>query len=272
MRITSKNLDETVELNLKIERQVEEHIAYINKRLIKWRSLPLEEQAYEILKEYNLIELPIPDENWGGAIRKFSSGITVPVINTAQPRLYQYFIYWHEIYHLTEHEEMDSHSEDYEITIEFDLNERKADYFASQMIFGRHDLYDYFLSLRHDDFLVNVAHCMKSFKAPYKAVLIQLYQIAKKSRNDPLQEKIRLYFDKHLSTDEWAAIFQDYALDDSLMKPSLIINLHPIMVAIREQIEAHPDVELYRENLRVVEKWAGKYSTVQKELKEHLNG
>lgn len=65
MRITSNNLDETVELNLKIERQVEEHIAYINKRLIKWRSLPLEEQAYEILKEYNLIELPIPDENWG---------------------------------------------------------------------------------------------------------------------------------------------------------------------------------------------------------------
>lgn len=76
---------------------------------------------------------------------------------------------------------MGSHLEDYEITIEFDLNERKADYFASQMIFGRHDLYDYYLSLRHDDFLVNAAHCMKSFKAPYKAVLIQLYQIAKKT-------------------------------------------------------------------------------------------
>ncbi|MEK4518096.1 hypothetical protein NSS64_22645 [Paenibacillus sp. FSL H8-0122] len=272
MRITSKNLDETVELNLKIERQVEEHIAYIDKRLIKWRSLPLEEQAYEILKEYNLIELPIPDENWGGAIRKFSSGLTVPVINTAQPRLYQYFIYWHEIYHLTEHEEMGSHLEDYEITIEFDLNERKADYFASQMIFGRHDLYDYYLSLRHDDFLVNAAHCMKSFKAPYKAVLIQLYQIAKKNRNESLQQQIRLYFDKHWSMEEWSAIFHEYALDDSLMKPSLIINLNPIIVAIREQIEAHPDVELYQENLRVVEKWAGKYSAVQKELKEHLNG
>lgn len=72
--------------------------------------------------------------------------------------------------------------------------------------------------------------------------------------------------------EEWSAIFHEYALDDSLMKPSLIINLNPITVAIREQIEAHPDVELYQENLRVVEKWAGKYSAVQKELKEHWNG
>ncbi|WNS41101.1 ImmA/IrrE family metallo-endopeptidase [Paenibacillus sp. MMS20-IR301] len=272
MRITSENLDETVELNLKIERQVEEHIAYIEKRLIKWRSLPLEERAYEILKEYNLIEIPIPDENWGGAIRKFANGIAVPIINTAQPRLYQYFIYWHEIYHLTEHEEMDSHPEDYEISTEFDLNERKADYFASQMIFGRHDLYEYYLSHKHNDFLVNVAHCMKSFKAPYKAVLIQLYQIAKKNQNSQLQEQIRLYFDKHLSAAEWSAIFHEYALDDSLIKPSLVANLSPIVVAIKEQIEAHPDVELYQDNWRVVEKWARKYSDVQKELKEHWNG
>lgn len=272
MRITSENLDETIALNAKIEKQVEEHIAYIEKRLIKWRSLPIEEQALEILKEHNLIEIPIPDENWGGAIRKFNNGKMVPIINTAQSRLYQYFIYWHEIYHLTENDEMMQHGEDYEISTEFDLNERRADYFASQMIFGRHDLYDYFQSQKDDEFLVRIAHCMKSFKAPYKAVLIQLYQIAKKNNNDQLQEQIKLYFDKHWSIQEWSTFFQQHMLDDSLIKPSLITNLNSIKQAIQQEIKQHPDVELYQDNIKVVEQWEVKYKGIQKELKERLNG
>jgi Zn-dependent peptidase ImmA (M78 family) len=123
MRITSANLDETISM-------------------IKWRSLPIEEQALEILKEHDLIEIPIPDENWGGAIRKFHNEKRLPIINTAQPRLYQYFIYWHEIYHLTEHEEKIIHNQNYEILTDFNLSERKADYFASQMIFRYQDLYE----------------------------------------------------------------------------------------------------------------------------------
>lgn len=272
MRITSANLDETIELNEKIEKQVEKHIAYIEKRLIKWRSLPIEEQALEILRGHNLIEIPIPDKNWGGAIRKFSNGRMVPIINTAQSRLYQYFIYWHEIYHLTENDEMMQHGEDYEISTEFDLNERKADYFASQMIFGHHDLYDYFQSQKDNDFFVRIAHCMKSFKAPYKAVLIQLYQIAKNNNNDHLQQQIKLYFDKHWSYQEWSTIFQENLLDDSLIKPSLITNLNAIKQAIQQEIKRHPDVELYQDNLKMVEQWEAKYKQVQKELKEQLNG
>jgi Zn-dependent peptidase ImmA (M78 family) len=272
VRITSVNLDETIDLNTQIERQVDEHIAYIEKRLIKWRSLPIEEQAFEILKEHNLIEIAIPDNNWGGAIRKFRNGKMIPIINTAQPRLYQYFIYWHEIYHLTENDEMMRHGEDYEISTEFDLNERRADYFASQMIFGRHDLYDYYHSQKHDDFLVKIAHCMKSFKAPYKAVLIQLYQIAKKNNNDLLLEQIKLYFDKHWSVHEWSTVFQENSLDNSLIKPSLIINLNPIKQSIQKEIKKHPDVELYRDNLKVVEQWEVKYKGAQMELKERLDG
>lgn len=272
MRITSVQLDETIALNTQLERQISEHISFIEKRLIKWRSLPIEEQAYTILKGHDLIEIPIPDENWGGAIRKFSNGKMVPIINTAQPRLYQYFIYWHEIYHLTEDDEMMEHGVDYEITTEFDLNERRADYFASQMIFGRHDLYDYYHSQKHDDFLVRIAHCMKSFKAPYKAVLIQLYQLATYNKNDRLQEQIKLYFDKHWSVQEWSTIFQENSLDDSLIQPSLITNLSPIKQAIQEEITQHPDVELYRDNMKVVVQWEKTFRGVQKELKEHLDG
>lgn len=273
MRITSENLDQTIERNEQIAKEVEAHIQFIDKRLIKWKSLPIEQQALEILKEHNLIEVPIPDENWGGAIRKFHNNKRVPIINTAQPRLYQYFIYWHEIYHLTENDEMNLHNEEsYQISTEFDLNERKADYFASQMIFGNLDLYDYFHSLKHDDFLVKVAHCMKSFKAPYKAVLIQLYQMAKKNHNHQLQTAIKFYFDKRLSTNEWSVIFQEHSLDDTLIKPSFVTNLTSIKQAIKNEMEQHPDVELYKDNLKLVMEWEEKYKAIQRELKERLDG
>ncbi|MFB5677992.1 hypothetical protein ACE3NQ_12370 [Paenibacillus terreus] len=273
MRITSQNLDETVKRNDQIDRQVQEHIKYIEKRIIKWKALSIEEQAYEILKEHHLIEIPIPDNNWGGAIRKFPNGTKVPIINTAQPRIYQYFIYWHEIYHLTEDQEMKQHEEkSYEISTEFDLNERKADYFASQMIFGYLDLYDYFHSLKLNDFVVKIAHCMKSFKAPYKAVLIQLYQMAKKNHNDQLQSQIKAHFDLQFSLREWYSLFQEHALDDSLIKPSFVTNLNKIIETINNEIEQHPDVELFKDNLKVVKDWEFKYKTLQKQLKERSHG
>lgn len=272
MRITSENLDLTVQRNEQIAREVDEHIKFITKRLIKWKSLPIEQQALEILKEHNLIEIPIPDNNLGGAIRKFPNGEKVPIINTAQPRLYQYFIYWHEIYHLTENEELHQHVEDsYDITTDFDMNERKADYFASQMIFGYSDLYDYFNSIKESDFIVKIAHCMKSFKAPYKAVLIELYQIAQKNHNEPLQNQIKIYFDKTWTTEQWSMIFQDYSLDDSLIKPSYLTNLNPIKESIEQEIRQFPDVELYRDNLNLILEWEAKYRAIQKELKGRMN-
>jgi hypothetical protein len=53
VRITSQNLDETVKRNDQVDRQVQEHIKYIEKRIIKWKALSIEEQAYEILKEHH---------------------------------------------------------------------------------------------------------------------------------------------------------------------------------------------------------------------------
>ncbi|WP_411344399.1 hypothetical protein ACE3MZ_23020 [Paenibacillus sp. WLX1005] len=272
MRITSENLDVTIQRNQQIAREVEQHIQYIETRIIKWKYLPVEQQALEILKEHHLIELPIPDEDWGGAIRTFANGRIVPIINTAQPRVYQYFIYWHEVFHVTEYEEMQQHTKDYAIFTEFDLNERKADYFASQMIFGQSDLYDYYHSLQYDDFHVNIAHCIKSFKAPYKAVLIQLYQSASQQRNESLKAIIKANFDTRLTTEQWSHLFQQYSLDDSLIKPSFVLNLSPIKSAIQTEIKQHPDVAMYRENLDYVKQWEATYTIIQRKLKEQSNG
>ena len=133
MRITSQNLDQTIVINKEIKREIERIINVVETRYKKVRILSSEKQALQILKEHYLIQVPIPDEDWGGAIRELPNEIKVFVINTAQPRVYQYFIYWHEIYHLiTGFFETTSHL----ISTEFDLAERKADYFASQMLLG----------------------------------------------------------------------------------------------------------------------------------------
>jgi hypothetical protein len=113
---------------------------------------------------------------------------------------------------------------------------------------------------------------MKSFKAPYKAVLIELFQTAKKKNNDLLQNQIKTYFDNKYSIDEWSVIFQEYGLDDSLVKPSFVTNMNPIIQAIKDQIQLHPDVNLFSDNLKTVLEWEKTYKNVHWELKESNHG
>ncbi|WP_322925277.1 hypothetical protein [Paenibacillus campi] len=182
-QITSDNLDETIQINEMIAKEVNAHVQFIEKRRIKWKLLPIEEQAYAILTEHHLIEVPIPDE----------------------------------------------------------------------------------------DFIVKIAHCMKSFKAPYKAVLIQLYQIARQKDQPSLQSMIKSKFDYQPNFQQWCALFQQHALDDALIRPSLVLNLSPIKIAIQQEIDRHPDVELYRENLALIETWEKMYKEVQQREKERWN-
>lgn len=245
MRITGQNLDETVKLNTEINREVKEQIKYLEKYLKRLRINSTEKQAIQILKEHNLIQVPIPDLDWGGAIYELPNGQKVPVINTAQPRLYQYFICWHEVYHLTEESKQNlTHN----ISTEFDLTERKADYFASQMLIGN-DLYPYYRDLKNDEFSSRIAQCMDIFKAPYKAILIQLYEEAIRFKDSLLQSEIRTCFDLKLDQKQWEEKFKELSLDDSLVKPTGIIDFGKLKKVIEEKTSQHSDVELYSENM-----------------------
>ncbi|MNN60127.1 hypothetical protein D3C81_1752890 [compost metagenome] len=99
-----------------------------------------------------------------------------------------------------------------------------------------------------------------------------MYQIAKKNQNEQLQRTIKLYFDKQYTIQDWRAVFQEYALDDNLIKPSYVTNLNSIINAIKSKIAQHPDVELFQDNLKVVKEWEAKYKNVQRELKERYDG
>ncbi|MDN5302178.1 MAG: hypothetical protein PWQ60_1692 [Thermoanaerobacteraceae bacterium] len=102
-----------------------------------------------------------------------------------------------------------------------EMNERKADYFAANMIFG--NVYKYFYSIGDDSFINKVIRCIDVYKAPYKAVLIQLYEEATTSYNDmTLREEILAHFDEKPSN--LIEKFQELELDPELVKPSYIIS------------------------------------------------
>ena len=98
--ITSKNLDEVIEKNLKIKNDISYYKDLLLTELNLNNVIKAEEKlAFQILKDKGLIQLPIEDEFFGGAIYTKKNKKN-PVLNTAQPRVYQYFIAWHEVYHL----------------------------------------------------------------------------------------------------------------------------------------------------------------------------
>ncbi len=251
-------MDETVELNRKIKKEIYRDISYIHKYTAKYLKLSPEKQAIQILKDNYLIQIAIPDVDWGGAIRVLPNGMRVPVINTAQPRLYQYFIYWHEIYHLTEDDRSVSISHD--ISTEFDLTERKADYFASQMLMSS-DVYMYYLNLKeiNNEFINQIAMCMDAFKAPYKAVLIQLYELAIEYDNEELQEEIRANFDVSLKSEEWIEIFKKLSLDETLVEPSYIVDFGLLKKLVDQKLEEHPYDRAYSETKEYIYELERKY-------------
>lgn len=247
-RITIDNLDKTIEKNFEIEAEVREQIKYMEKYLKKYRIHSPEKLAFQILKENNLIRLPIPDSDWGGAIYELPNGCKIPIINTAQPRLYQFFICWHEVYHLTE-ESFKNNDTHFISTRDLYLSERKADYFASQMLIGE-DVYKYYHQLKneHELFIDRIACCMDVFKAPYKAILIQLYEIAKRFDDLVLQETVKKNFDFDLDSKQWEEKFNELLLDDTLVKPTYIVDFSELKRKIIKMSKQNDDVELFLDN------------------------
>lgn len=254
MRITKDMLDQTIALNKEIKDRVETIVNLVYTRYKTVNILSPEKQALQILKDHHLIQLPINDENWGGAIRKLPNGKKIFVINTAQPRVYQYFIYWHEIYHLIcDFEKASSHL----ISVEFDIREREADYFASQMLLGS-DVYDYFYKLDKTlEFHKKIMQCIDMFKAPYKAILIQLYESAFEKDNHQLMREVKENFDVKFNQEAFMHLFKELALDVTLIQPSNIIDFGDLKSRIEEKRKQDESVDMYLEHLNFVNNFKG---------------
>lgn len=169
-------------------------------------------------QQHYLIEAPIEDPTFGGFIRTTHTKKFICYINSAQPRMYQNFIVFHELYHLiTQFAELEQ-LHFVEVGIDTNSKERKADYFASLLLLDEHELRAFFLSPENndEDLLSKVLLCMYTFKAPYKAVLIRLYELGLMEIEDLAE-----LFDKKWNFDE---AFKTMGRDPYILEPSYVIN------------------------------------------------
>jgi len=84
-KIKADNLDEVVKKNMEIHDDIMKRVFIIHE---KWNSMRIsssDQLAMQILKTYGLIQMPLDNRYWSGAIY-IKNGRKIPVINTAQPR------------------------------------------------------------------------------------------------------------------------------------------------------------------------------------------
>jgi hypothetical protein len=238
-KIVAENLDEVINKNAAIRDEMREKSLLIRTNWNRMQISASNQLAMQILKSHGLIQIPLDNQYWSGAI--FVKGEKkIPVINTAIPRANQYFTAWHEIYHLI----YDTVSFSHVIETETIMEERKAEYFASLMLLG--NLLPYYIELPEMSFLSKIFHCMDAFSAPYKAVLIALYESAVQNDNQTLMTLIKGNFDNSFS--DLAASFRELGLDDSLVKPSYVLNVGALQAKIQERIKQDPELSYNREN------------------------
>jgi hypothetical protein len=237
--ITASNLDLVIDKNREIKDEVTAQAIKLqtNHAIMKVASTP--QLALLILQGFGLVQMPIEDKFWSGAIY-VKEGKIVPVINTALPRANQYFAAWHEIYHLI----FDKVSFDHFIENDNTIEERKAECFAASMLLGGVDRY--YTELPDMDFISKVFCCMSAFQAPYKAVLVSLYEYAVQSDNEKLGRRIKEVFD--LQFDDMPERFRMLGLDDSLVMPSYVINTASLQEKIRRSQEANPELNYHKDN------------------------
>lgn len=237
--ITAANIDLVIQKNSEIRDEISTQALKLqtNPAIMKVASMP--QLALLILQEFGLVQMPIEDKFWSGAIY-VKAGKVIPVINTALPRVNQYFAAWHEIYHLI----FDNVLFDYFIETDNTLEERKAEYFAASMLLTGVDRY--FTKLHEMEFTSKIFCCMSAFQAPYKAVLVSLYEYAIQSDNEKLGRKIKEVFE--IQFDDMPEQFRMLGLDDSLVKPSYVINTSSLQEKIRRSKEARPELSYHKDN------------------------
>ena len=237
--ITSENLEFVVKKNFEIKEEVLAQAIRLqtNPSIMKVASTP--QLALLILQGFGLIQMPVEDKFWSGAIFVKDKKI-IPVINTALPRTNQYFTAWHEIYHLI----FDQVSFDHIIETDNTLEERKAEYFAACMLLNGVDRY--FMELPEMEFISKIFYCMSTFQAPYKAVLVSLYEYALQSENEKLCWKIKEVFDYQF--DDLSNRFRMLGLDDSLVCPSYVVNTSSLQGKIKKAKEENPELNYHEDN------------------------
>ena len=237
--ITAENLDLVIKKNREIKEEVFAQAIKLQTTPSIMKMASVHQLALIILQGFGLIQMPIEDKFWSGALY-VKDGKIIPVLNTSLPRANQYFTAWHEIYHLI----FDEISFDHFIEADNTLEERKAECFAACMLLNNVDRY--FTEFPEMDFISKIFYCMAAFQAPYKAVLVSLYEHAVQSENEKLCHRIKEVFDQQFN--DLPNRFRMLGLDDSLVSPSYVINTSSLQERIKKSRDENPELHYHKDN------------------------
>ena len=239
-KITAENLEQIIQKNRVIKEEVEHCVTVVHTIFNRMKVSSPPQLAIQLLRTYGLIQMPIENSYLNGAIYVRNEK-KIPFINTALPRVNQYFTAWHELYHII----FDTVSFDHVIESDTTLEERKAEFFASKMLLG--NLMPYFFELPQNmSFQSKVYNCMAVFQTPYKAVLIALYEIAVQCNDTELITLIKKSFD--ITPFDMIEKFRELGLDDTLVLPSFVVDVSSLQSKIQESIQERPELSYHKEN------------------------
>ncbi len=143
-------------------------------------SKPLEFIKTYLYENARVLEFPIKNSDYGGLVFYYNQDFYIQ-INTAQPKIYENFMWAHEFYHFYFDKDKVKKKEENLVQIDsiFDEKERLPNLFAGELLINDHILNRKYTSLKKDNSLslADIAvHLIPVFEVPYKAIVIKLAQ------------------------------------------------------------------------------------------------
>jgi len=217
--IKTEQLQTIIDLNKRIHDEISKEVERDLQEYSQHGVNISETIALKLSEMCELIQLPIKDDRIGGMIIRKNSDYYC-LINTEQPRAFQNFVYLHEFYHLL-HGPEKFHVISGNVEDEIEIEERKANYYASLMLLNKNALrtnYYYFIKDRQFDLKTTIYYLMNLFKTTYKTILIRLYEIG-------CIEDFSVLYENFNNSDDMYSSFDKHGLDKSIIEPSRTISI-----------------------------------------------
>lgn len=247
-----KVLEENKKINSEIHKTMNHYLQTYHPK--GWNRIDGAKKFIE--QNHYLLEAPIHDLTFGGFIRTTNTDKMICYINSAQPRMYQNFVVFHELYHLITRIAKIEKLHFIKAEIDNSSKERKADYFASLLLLDEYELDSFFsgTELEKEMLFDKVLICMNVFKAPYKAILIRLFEL-----NLIEPEELKALFDKRIN---FVEEFRRIGKDTYILEASHVINFKSLEALMNQN--SLPDVA-QDSNKKVLEEIQSFFSVLGKE-------
>lgn len=214
--IRLEQLQSILELNKRIDNKIQNEVKRDFDKYYEEGINIAETISIKLNEMAELISIPINDDKIGGLIVKKRDQYYC-LINTNQPRAFQNFVYLHEFYHLLYTNDENFHVISDTIENEINIEERKANYYASLMLVSKEALrknYYHFAKDRGFDLKTTIYYLMNLFKTTYKTILIRLFEVG-------CIEDFQVLFDNfNNGMQEIQENFIKLGLDQSIIQPS----------------------------------------------------